>query len=172
MIFLNQSVRPLDGSTEYFGIFSGIPAAVFLFFKKSVLWIFGKDGLMKFNNLEPVSINVDLVEIGEKIRMFREKRGLTQNDLACKMNGRCDARTISKYERGEEEMKFTRFFYICSALEVMPNELLPEDVLFVMEKYSNSYSEYGHLDEIHKPIADYIIDSLYFKQNHGLKGTR
>ncbi len=125
---------------------------------------------MKFTNFEPISVNIDLEGIGKKIRIFREKRGLTQEQLANKISETCDARTISRYENGESEMRMGRYIELCVALEVTFNDLLPDNTLPAVANCSSSYVKYCRLNEIHKLAADHVINALYLEQNSSFKG--
>ena len=57
-----------------------------------------------------------------KLRDYRMKKGLTQDELACLI---CvDRSTISKWENGENYPKIDRLFQISRVLEVTIDQLL------------------------------------------------
>lgn len=66
-----------------------------------------------------------MTQTGEKIRLARKARRMSQDDLADILG--TDRETISKYENGVHEMGITTFIQIARALEMNPAELLPED---------------------------------------------
>ncbi|GMB08990.1 helix-turn-helix domain-containing protein [Thermolongibacillus altinsuensis] len=60
--------------------------------------------------------------IGENIRMYREQRKMSQQDLALKV--RVGVATIQKYEAGEQIPDTSTILKICTALDVPASELL------------------------------------------------
>lgn len=66
----------------------------------------------------------DAYEIGGKLRMLRNRAGLTQEQLG-KMIG-TDGNSISLYELGERKMGIVIFFKIADALRIDPKELFPD----------------------------------------------
>jgi transcriptional regulator with XRE-family HTH domain len=60
--------------------------------------------------------------IGENIRMYREQRKMSQQDLALKV--RVGVATIQKYESGEQIPDTSTILKICTALDVPASELL------------------------------------------------
>lgn len=83
---------------------------------------------MKENkSTEHITININkyLKELGENIKNIRKSLKMSQEDLAWKIGKHCNARTISKYERAEMEMRVGRLLEICYALGTNPSSLIP-----------------------------------------------
>ena len=66
----------------------------------------------------------DLYEVGDRIQQQRKKRGMSQRDLGMFMD--MDANTISRYERGDREMRISTFFCFAEALECSTEQIAPE----------------------------------------------
>ena len=65
--------------------------------------------------------------ISDKLRTLREKRGLSQSDLAAKlqtMNINMDQQMISKIEKNKRQVTDYELACICRCLSITPNELL------------------------------------------------
>lgn len=62
-------------------------------------------------------------ETGELIRFFREKKQMTQEDLAGKLG--TDRNVISSYELGKKEPSAIRFMTIAKELDVPIDSLVP-----------------------------------------------
>lgn len=71
---------------------------------------------------------MDARKVGARIQAARRKRGLTQTDLAQKVD--LTAKYLSNIECGEKTPKLETFIAIANALEVDANSLL-QDVLTV-----------------------------------------
>ena len=65
----------------------------------------------------------DKYEVGEKIRLARKKKKMSQGDLMDVMD--TDRETISRYENGNREMTICTLFQFVEALEIDPRELMP-----------------------------------------------
>ena len=65
----------------------------------------------------------DKYEVGEKIRLARKKKKMSQGDLMDVMD--TDRETISRYENGNREMTICTLFQFAEALEIDPRELMP-----------------------------------------------
>ena len=81
------------------------------------------------------------MDFGERMRSAREKCGLTQAQLAGKLNIK-DARTIRKYESGETEPSFDRLVTIAKTLSVSLDYLFglsehdrPDDEKALLQAY-------------------------------------
>lgn len=64
-------------------------------------------------------------KIGVRIRMFREQKGLTQEELAQKC-GRSDKSTVGKWESGTASPPAALLPVVAAALEVSVGELFGE----------------------------------------------
>ncbi|MBQ3100575.1 MAG: helix-turn-helix transcriptional regulator [Clostridia bacterium] len=65
--------------------------------------------------------------ISENLKELREEKGLTQNNLAAKlqtMNINIDQQMISKIEKNNRQVTDYELACICKCLSVTPNELL------------------------------------------------
>lgn len=63
--------------------------------------------------------------IGEKLRFFRKRAGLTQAELAEKA-GLAD-RTYADIERGMSTMRVSTLIQICEVLNITPNDVLSHE---------------------------------------------
>lgn len=61
--------------------------------------------------------------IGEKIKLLRKARGLSQSELGFRIGG--DAPVISRYERGQNTPSVETIFKLSQALNAPIHELLP-----------------------------------------------
>lgn len=66
------------------------------------------------------------MELSRLIKSRRENLGLTQKQLAEKV-GLTDV-TISRYENGEREPKWSDFLAICEVLEINPNDFIEKEM--------------------------------------------
>lgn len=63
-----------------------------------------------------------LLQLGQKIRYERIKRGLSQEDLEEKSS--VSRRTISEIERGNADIRYTNLYQIAAAFEISISEML------------------------------------------------
>lgn len=71
------------------------------------------------------------MKFGQKLKILREERGLTQEDLS-KMIG-VSSKTISRYESGESKPRYPRIYDdIAEALEIDKLDLLSSEDAFVL----------------------------------------
>lgn len=63
-----------------------------------------------------------LLQLGQKIRYERLKRGLSQEDLEERSS--VSRRTISEIERGNADIRYTNLYQIAEAFEVSISEML------------------------------------------------
>lgn len=95
-------------------------------------------------------------EIGSKIKAFRKSVGLSQMQLAEKLN--VTNRAVSNWESGVNGIDIELIPLLCSVLNVAPNDLLdtpsPTDVLYI-SRPSGDVSA----DEIRKGLHE-LIDQL------------
>ncbi|MBR1424323.1 helix-turn-helix transcriptional regulator [bacterium] len=69
-----------------------------------------------------MSKNIKLLELGNKIRLERMKRDMSQEKLAELAN--VSIRTISDIERGITDIRYTNLIQIASAFELSTSKLL------------------------------------------------
>ncbi len=65
--------------------------------------------------------------ISEKLKILRESKGLSQSNLAAKlqtMNVNIDQQMISKIEKNNRQVTDYELAFICKCLSVTPNDLL------------------------------------------------
>ncbi|WP_322969454.1 helix-turn-helix transcriptional regulator [Faecalibacter sp. LW9] len=62
------------------------------------------------------------INIGEKLKLKRKSKGLTQQQLADKIT-KLDRSKISDIENGKEDFLLSTLLKICSALEIEPKDL-------------------------------------------------
>ena len=75
--------------------------------------------------LPQVSKSENLQEVGRKIRHYREKKKLSQLELAEAIG--VTQNTIYLIEKGQSEMKLGKLFSIAEVLDVTPDKLLPSE---------------------------------------------
>lgn len=61
-------------------------------------------------------------ELGDKIKLYREKKDMTQAQLAESVQ--LDRTTITNIEKGKHKMFVDTLLSFCDALDVHPNELI------------------------------------------------
>ncbi len=66
--------------------------------------------------------NIKLLELGNKIRLERMKRAISQEQLAEMAN--VSIRTISDIERGITDIRYTNLLQIAEAFELTASQLL------------------------------------------------
>ncbi|WP_343749139.1 helix-turn-helix transcriptional regulator [Metaclostridioides mangenotii] len=62
------------------------------------------------------------ISIGENIKYFRRKKGISRQELADKLN--LSVHAITKYEQGQREVKASKLLDIASILSVNINQLV------------------------------------------------
>ena len=62
------------------------------------------------------------INIGEKLKLKRKSKGLTQQQLADKIT-KLDRSKISDIENGKEDFLLSTLLKICNALEIEPKDL-------------------------------------------------
>ena len=70
-----------------------------------------------------------LLQLGQKIRYERLKKGFSQEDLEEK--SLVSRRTISEIERGNADIRYTNLYQIANALDMSVSELLDFNLWFV-----------------------------------------
>lgn len=65
-----------------------------------------------------------LKNLGKKVQEIREKKGLTQVDLAGKIQGEFDTTNVSRIESGRTNPTIYTLYRIAEALEVSLTELM------------------------------------------------
>lgn len=68
--------------------------------------------------------DLDLFELGKNIQRWRERVGMTQEELGMEIGA--DKSKISRYESGQMVMKVDRLFQIAKVLQVPVDELCPK----------------------------------------------
>lgn len=80
-----------------------------------------------------------LLEFGRRVRMYRELKGLTQEELAVKAGyvvGKNPSGTISKIERGCMEITQSKCAELAKALDIKPYQLFMDDSAVKLMKYA------------------------------------
>jgi len=78
-------------------------------------------------------------EIGNHIRILRQKKGLSQQNMADELG--ITVSSYSKMERGEIDLKLTRLNQIANALQVSVSEVLGEKEFSTVNDSKISYSD-------------------------------
>ncbi len=101
------------------------------------------------------------VYIGNQIKTLRESRGMTQDQLADKLN--TTRQTISRYENGDRKTNQDTLFALSKIFNVSVNHFFPEDQ--AKEDSSNAELLAAHIDDdaSSEDIQD-IIDYIEFKK--------
>ncbi len=63
-----------------------------------------------------------LLKFGQAVRQQRLKAGLTQEQLADRVN--CDVRTIQNIEAGNANLTLKKIYALTESLNILPGELL------------------------------------------------
>jgi len=80
-----------------------------------------------------------LLEFGRRVRMYRELKGLTQEELAVKVGyiaGKNPSGTISKIERGCMEITQSKCADLAKALDIEPYQLFMDESTTRLMKYA------------------------------------
>lgn len=83
--------------------------------------------------MKQITFNGNKNIIGKRLAELRKEYGLSQNELAAKMqlmNVNIDQQMVSKIEKNQRQVTDYEFALFCKCLNVTPNELL---------KYFNEY---------------------------------
>lgn len=94
--------------------------------------------------------------IAEKIKIIRKEKGITQKELAEKLN--CTQANLSQYESGRRIPKKNTRARIAEALEVDP-------LLFSNTKTYNIHIDEKVDDKARKDISDYLLNTLLHTRN-------
>lgn len=109
--------------------------------------------------------------VGENIKNFRTWRGVTQQDLADRLEK--SKSVISNWEHGTNSPDVESCKKICQLLEVTPNELLGWEENKEYIKYINDQKEYDEeLDALHKEAAKIFEQIKDLEQKKGDKIPR
>ena len=119
---------------------------------------------MDFEYIEIDNVTRDGIKktIGENLKKLRKKAGLTQEELADRIDSRGEH--ISKIERGLVEPKIIMIYHICVVLGVTGNEL------FYGQRIANRMSmgfseEYAKLRDQQVALVESIVDFLVNHNN-------
>lgn len=81
---------------------------------------------------------MNLLYLGKTIKQLRRQLGLTQSQLAEKIN--VSYQQIQKYEKGESQISLQRYIELASALETAPHTLLEK---LIAQKISEPDTDYA-----------------------------
>ena len=119
---------------------------------------------MDFEYIEIDNVTRDGIKktIGENLKKLRKKAGLTQEELADRIDSRGEH--ISKIERGLVEPKIIMIYHICVVLGITVNEL------FYGQRIANRMSmgfseEYAKLTDQQVALVESIVDFLVNQNN-------
>jgi len=65
------------------------------------------------------------IKVGENIKAARRAKGLTQKEVADKMN--TNQQQYSRYETGVHELSYQQIKDLCSIIDITPNEMFDFD---------------------------------------------
>lgn len=95
--------------------------------------------------------------LGENIKRIRKMRGITQSDLAKKLE--VTARTIQNYESGNREPNLETLMKICDTLDCAPMEIIDLTEFENLKNNDANIIPTNTTDNLHdamKPINDFI----------------
>ncbi len=81
---------------------------------------------------------MNLLNLGKTIKQLRMQLGLTQGQLAEKID--VSYQQIQKYEKGESQISILRFIEVSKALEITPHALLEK---LISQKISEPHIQYA-----------------------------
>lgn len=104
------------------------------------------------------------MNIGERVRLLREQKGLSQTELALKV-GYKDRRAISKIETGNSSPYQSKIVALAEALDTTPTYLMGWDDYFVpnendAETHAWLIASYEQLNEDDKKTVISLINRL------------
>lgn len=105
--------------------------------------------------------------VGRTIQKIRESKGMTRKHLADAVGGDCSESDIAKYENGSASMTMTTFFSVAEALNVTPNDLVPDYWKNVTHALP---SDYFSLTDGNKRKIDDVISAFLDQQKHLVSG--
>lgn len=82
--------------------------------------------------------NIDLKQIGQRIRTARIERGMSQEDLAFESS--VAVANISDIELGKKDIRLSTFIRIIEGLKISADEILRADVPTVNAMYQRDFS--------------------------------
>ncbi len=97
------------------------------------------------------------ITIGANIKRLRQKKGITQEDLACAMNVSCTA--VSKWERGETYPDITLLTPLAYYFGITLDELMEYDENIIKARIDEIIREYSYCRDWEK--AHEIIENGY-----------
>ena len=80
-----------------------------------------------------------MISIGQKIYIYRLRKGLTQEQLAAG-SGVAQA-NISNFEKGKRDITINTLFRLCLALEVSPAEIFAKEIVSKHENFTRQRVE-------------------------------
>ncbi len=111
---------------------------------------------------EPVS--ADMQEIGEHIKTYRKKKGLTLEGLAEDLGGTYSAKILSQYEHGCINIGARALLDLSWELGVTPNQLFPGWI--VEEGQDEAVNDFMLLNEGNRKIVRDLIKGLLENQKN------
>ena len=102
--------------------------------------------------------------IGNRLRVLREKRGLSQKKLAEMMGERYNRKLIAQYESGGDHMRMGTLFTACEALGVSLNALVPARLLSDADELLAAFYE---LTPENRYAAVHYVNYLLIEQKKG-----
>ena len=99
---------------------------------------------------------MDLIAVGRRIKMAREAKNLTQEDLAALID--MSPKHISVIERGQKAARLDTFVLIANVLEVSADSLLIDVIEHSVESVSNEL--YKQISELPRDEQRRIIGAV------------
>ncbi len=107
---------------------------------------------------------MDLIAVGKRIKMIRMRRGMTQEELAEKVD--LSVTHMSVVERGKKGLKLETLVNIANALDVSPNELLQDVALHAQTGTANELTtKIMQLPADRRAVALNVLRALLGQEN-------
>lgn len=97
------------------------------------------------------------MNVGEKLRKARKEAGLTQRQLAEKMN--CTVQNISRFEQGNF-LKYETMIRLAHAIGVSVDDIWTQD-----EQNANLYSQYSKQIDSITDVLQGVVDEMKYRYN-------
>ena len=110
----------------------------------------------------------DKQETGQKIRRFRDERGLSQLQLAELMGTKYTRKAVSSFETGSDHMRIGALFAVCDIFGVSPEEPGPERLLSEQNEF---LAEYRSLNLKNRETLKSFLGYLKNQQESGAADT-
>lgn len=106
------------------------------------------------------------MSFGVRLKALRKSRGLTQKELAIKINAKHTA--ISNWENGQNYPDVDTIELICGALDISPNQLL----LDAKKSPISAEAETGESERVFELFFKFLIEAGYIREGDNLSAMQ